>query len=68
MYIQKSKTDKALNLKANTTHVYTQTQSDTSLSLKANAAEAYTKTQADTALNLKANTTNLVFGGNIIVC
>jgi hypothetical protein len=50
-----SATQTALDLKANSSDVYTKTQVDTSLGLKANSADVYTKTQVDTSLGLKAN-------------
>ena len=52
-------TQSALNLKANSSDVYTKTQVDTSLGLKANSSDVYTKTQVDTPLGLKANSSNV---------
>jgi hypothetical protein len=45
--------------KANTTAVYTKTETDNLLSSKANSSTVYTKTQVDSALNNKANVNNV---------
>lgn len=52
-------TQQALNLKANSSDVYTKTETDGLLNNKANKSDVYTKAETDGLLNDKANTNNV---------
>ena len=53
------KIDDQLDLKADTSDVYTKSEVDTALSLKADTSDVYTKSEVDTALSSKANTSDV---------
>ena len=53
------KIDDQLDLKADTSDVYTKSEVDTALSSKANTSDVYTKSEVDTALSVKANTSDV---------
>ena len=52
-------TQQALNLKANSSDVYTKTETDGLLNNKANANDVYSKTETDELLNNKANSSDV---------
>ena len=55
----KKTTNDAISTKANTSDVYTKTETDTKLKAKANATDVYNKTEIDTKINTKANSTDV---------